>query len=49
VHYVVRKGDTLTGIAARFRTTIGAIARLNRLDPHRFLIIGTPLRIPARD
>lgn len=48
VRYVVRKGDTLTAIARHFGTSIGAIARANRLDPHKFLIIGTRLRILAR-
>jgi murein L,D-transpeptidase YcbB/YkuD len=47
IRYVVREGDTLTALAQRYRTTIGAISRLNRLDPHEFLIIGTRLRIPV--
>jgi murein L,D-transpeptidase YcbB/YkuD len=47
VRYVVREGDNLTELAQRHRTTIGAIARLNHLDPREFLIIGTRLRIPV--
>ena len=45
--HVVRAGESLAVIAQRYRTTIGAIARANRLDPRRFLITGTRLRVPA--
>jgi LysM repeat protein len=44
--YVVRPGDTLTSIARRFGTTVDALARLNRLDPQRVLLIATRLQIP---
>ncbi|MDQ5820212.1 MAG: peptidoglycan-binding protein [Actinomycetota bacterium] len=43
----VKPGETLTGIAARYGTTIGAITRANRLDPERFLLAGARLRIPV--
>ncbi len=45
--YVVKPGDSLTHLAARFGTTVGKLARLNHLDPRRFLIIGTKLKVPA--
>ena len=45
--YVVRAGDSLTAIAARYGTTVSALARLNRLDPAGALQIGTRLTIPA--
>lgn len=45
--YVVRPGDTLTGIARRRGTTVGSLARLNRLDPARVLVAGARLRLPA--
>ena len=45
--YVVRPGDSLTAIAKRFETTVPALARANKLDPARYLIIGTKLRVPA--
>ena len=45
--YVVRPGDTLTVIAARHRTTVHLLARANGLDPSRFLIIGTRIRVPT--
>ena len=46
-HYVVRPGDSLTAIARRHHTTLRVLARINRLDPSRYLIIGTKLRLPA--
>ena len=46
--YVVRAGDSLASIAGRYGTTVAKIARLNRLDPERVLLIGTRLRMPAR-
>jgi peptidoglycan hydrolase-like protein with peptidoglycan-binding domain len=46
--YVVRPGESLTAIAARFGTTLGALARTNRLDPARVLFVGTRLRVPGR-
>ena len=45
--YVVKPGDSLTAIARRFHVSLGRLARANRLDPKRFLIIGTKLRIPT--
>jgi soluble lytic murein transglycosylase-like protein len=44
--YVVRPGDTLTGIAARYGTSIAALARANRLSPKSFVIAGARLTIP---
>jgi len=46
-HYTVRPGDTLTGIAARYGTTLSTLARTNRLDPNRFLLVGARLRVPT--
>jgi LysM repeat protein len=45
--YVVRPGDSLTGIARKHGTTLSRIAHINRLDPARPLLIGVKLRIPA--
>jgi LysM repeat protein len=44
--HVVRPGETLSAIAARTGTTVAALARRNRLDPSRFLLIGTRLAVP---
>jgi LysM repeat protein len=45
--YTVRWGDTLTAIAARYGTSVPAIARLNGIDPTNILLSGTTLRLPA--
>jgi peptidoglycan hydrolase-like protein with peptidoglycan-binding domain len=45
--HVVRPGETLTAIAARYGTTVGALARANRLDPTRVLLVATPLQVPV--
>ncbi|HEY5295888.1 MAG TPA: peptidoglycan-binding protein [Gaiellaceae bacterium] len=45
--YTVRAGDNLTMIAERHHTTLAALARANKLDPAKPIIIGRRLRIPA--
>jgi peptidoglycan hydrolase-like protein with peptidoglycan-binding domain len=45
--YVVRSGDSLTSIAARFRVSVRALARANHLDPAHVLLIGKQLRVPG--
>ena len=45
--YVVRAGDSLAAIADRNGTTIAELARLNRLDPAKPLLIGTRLTLPS--
>jgi peptidoglycan hydrolase-like protein with peptidoglycan-binding domain len=45
--YVVQPGDSLTAIARRFHVSMQKLARANRFDPARVLIIGTRLRIPG--
>jgi hypothetical protein len=45
--YVVRPGDSLTAIARAHGLTLGALARANRIDPAKPLLIGTKLRLPA--
>jgi len=47
VRYLVRPGDTLTVIAARYRTSVALLARANGLDPSRILLAGARLRIPG--
>ena len=45
--YVVRPGDSLTAIARRFDVSVGRLARMNRIDPARILLIGAKLKIPG--
>ena len=45
--YVVRRGDTLSSIAARYGTTSGAIARANHITNPNLVVIGKRLTIPA--
>jgi peptidoglycan hydrolase-like protein with peptidoglycan-binding domain len=46
--YAVREGDNLTLLAQRFGLSLGGLARANRLDPAKPLLIGTKLHVPAR-
>jgi LysM repeat protein len=45
--YVVRSGDSLWGIAARFGVGMHRLARANHLRVHGVLLAGTTLRVPA--
>lgn len=46
--YTVRRGDTLSGIAARVGMSTGALAAANSLDPSRAIHPGQKLRIDGR-
>jgi membrane-bound lytic murein transglycosylase D len=46
-HYV-KRGETLSAIAARYHTSVAAIARLNGLRSVKFIKPGQALRIPGR-
>jgi membrane-bound lytic murein transglycosylase D len=46
-HYV-KRGETLSTIAARYRTSVSAIVRLNGLRSQHYLRIGQRLKIPGR-
>jgi LysM repeat protein len=45
--YVVKPGDSLTAIARKHGTTLRRLAKLNKLDPAKPLLIGVKLRLPA--
>lgn len=44
--YKVRRGDTLSGIAAEFGTTVKALAELNGIDDPSRLRVGQVLKLP---
>ncbi len=48
VWHSVRRGETLSTIAKRYRTTVSAIARLNNLRSVHFIKPGQRLKIPGR-
>jgi soluble lytic murein transglycosylase-like protein len=43
----IARGETLTAISRRYGVSVKAIARANRLDPRRYIIAGTRIRIPG--
>lgn len=45
--YTVRNGDTLSGIAVRHRTTVGAIAKASGISARSVIHPGQRLRLPA--
>ena len=44
--HTVQPGDTLIGIAARYRTTVGAIAARNDIRDRALIVAGTRLSVP---
>ncbi|MBU4202437.1 MAG: LysM peptidoglycan-binding domain-containing protein, partial [Acidobacteria bacterium] len=46
IHYV-RSGETVSGIAGRYRTSVSAIARLNNLGKRYLIRPGQSLKVPA--
>jgi LysM repeat protein len=47
--YVAQPGDTLAGVAARFKTTPARLAELNQRTPSAVLHTGEPLRVPIAE
>lgn len=45
--YLIRRGDTLSGIAARYKTTVGALAQANGIKNVNLIYAGATLRIPG--
>jgi len=48
ITYVVRKGDSLSGIAKRYRVGVEDILLINPMDDPDFLIPGQVLRVPQK-
>jgi N-acetylmuramoyl-L-alanine amidase len=45
--YIVRAGDTLSGLAANSGVSLGQMAAANGLDPSGLLLTGTVLKLPS--
>ena len=45
--YVVKSGDTLSGIAAKFKTTVGDLEDLNPKINTTTLVVGTKIKVPS--
>jgi membrane-bound lytic murein transglycosylase D len=48
VYHRVQKGETLSLIALRYRTTVGKIVRANNIRHKHFIRVGQKLKIPLR-
>jgi LysM repeat protein len=45
--YLVRAGDTLSGIALRYKVSLARLVSVNGIDPANLLLVGTRLRVPT--
>ncbi len=48
VRHRIRKGETISGIAKKYRTSVRAIARVNNISKSYCIIAGKTLKIPTR-
>jgi membrane-bound lytic murein transglycosylase D len=48
VYHRVKRGETLSLIALRYRTTVGAIVRANKIKHRHFIRVGQKLKIPLK-
>ncbi|MFP2926423.1 LysM peptidoglycan-binding domain-containing protein [Pyxidicoccus sp. 3LG] len=46
-NYKIRKGDTLSALAVRFKTTVKELARINKIANPNLIYAGDNLRVPA--
>lgn len=46
-NYTIKKGDTLSGIAQRYGTTVGALQSLNHIQNPNLIYAGSILKIPT--
>ena len=45
--HTVSSGETLSSIASRYGTTVGALARVNKIRDPNFIVSGQKLRVPS--
>ncbi|MDY6986855.1 MAG: LysM peptidoglycan-binding domain-containing protein [Thermodesulfobacteriota bacterium] len=45
-YHVVRQGDTLSSLASRYRTTVGALMKANNLRKEDYITVGQRLKMP---
>lgn len=47
-YHRIRRGETLSHIAAKYRTSVGNLKRMNNMGSRTFLRVGKKLRVPDR-
>jgi LysM repeat protein len=47
VYHVVKRGDTLSGLAARYNTSVAELRQLNAMSTTSVLRLGSKLKLPA--
>ncbi len=47
--YVVRRGDTLSGIASSYNTSVNELVKLNNIKNPNLIIVGQKLNIPVKE
>lgn len=46
--YTIRSGDTLSGVAARYGTSVRRLARMNKIANPNLIVAGRRLRVPGK-
>lgn len=46
-NYTIKKGDTLSGIAQKYGTTVGTLQSLNHIQNPNLIYAGSILKIPT--
>ena len=47
-YHIVKRGETLSGIASKYNTSVNSLIKLNRMTPKTTLKIGTRLKIKSK-
>ncbi|HOJ41119.1 MAG TPA: LysM peptidoglycan-binding domain-containing protein, partial [bacterium] len=46
-YYLVKKGDTLSGLASRYNTTVAVLKKMNNLSSD-LILVGQALKVPVK-